>query len=71
MIAAGDRTAQQKLRANGDLTHWGRGNHFIEYETRGGFHTSFGRGDPCTQYLSQNGEDAILLSVLGGTGFSL
>src|ERR1700722_20611137 len=44
----------------------GRGNHLIKCETRGGFHTSFGRGDPCTRYQSQNGEDAILLSGLGG-----
>ena len=27
---------------------WGRGNHFIECETHRGFHTSLGRGDPCT-----------------------
>jgi hypothetical protein len=32
------------------LSEWGRVDHFIECGTRGGFHTSFGRGDPCTQY---------------------
>ena len=25
-------------------------NHLIECETGGGFHASFGRGDPCTRY---------------------
>jgi hypothetical protein len=27
----------------------------IECGTRGGFHTSFGRGDPCTRYPEKKG----------------
>jgi hypothetical protein len=33
---------------------------FIESETRGGFHASFGRGDPCTQYSEKKIQDAGL-----------
>ena len=46
MIAAGDRTAQQTVAQ----VQRRSGNHFIECETRRGFHASLGRGDPCTQY---------------------
>ena len=28
----------------------------IECETRGGFHASFGRGDPCTQWEEKKRE---------------
>ncbi len=54
--------ADQVLRAGGQGEHGasserrdfvdlrGRVDHFIKCETRGGFHASFGRGDPCTQY---------------------
>src|ERR1700722_3527904 len=33
----------------------------IECGTHRGFRTSLGRGDPCTQYKWQNGEEALLL----------
>jgi hypothetical protein len=40
-------------------------NHFIERETRGGFHTSFGRGDPCTQCEETDAGFALLELVKG------
>ena len=36
----------------------------VKCETRGGFHASFGRGDPCTRYQSQScAQRTTLLSV--------
>ena len=44
----------------------GREGNFIECETRRGFRTSFGRGDPCTRYQSRNCAQAPFRSGSGG-----
>jgi hypothetical protein len=38
----------------------GRGNHFIGSETRRGFQTSLGRGDPCTRCQERCGTSSLL-----------